>query len=472
MNQYARLEAVLEEIIFRWGLPGLVVGIVRDGDIEYEREFGVQSLESGIPMTLKTIFCVQSISKCFVAAAIMQLVEQGKLNLDAPIVEYLPYFRLDDDRFRQITTRLVLSHTSGMPDIDEMEYDEMIRRPEDDDGSAERFVRSLGARKMIAAPGERFWYSNIGYDVLGDLISKVSGQLFESYMRDHVLGPSGMQNSTFLLSEVERERLALPHLRSPSMVVSPHYPYHRADAPSSWLHSNLTEMCHWIITCLGKGAYRDRRILDPSSCDFMWAPVVKRRSEFYQYGASGWITGAYEGQKVVSHGGGGFGWTGFLSMFPEKNAGFILLVNEESTARERLIHAVARAVIGLEPQPGTVSWMVPVGKAIQEGGIEAAYRWYERSCKDGSQEYVLEEYDLVSLVYQLMGLEKLDLAVDVLKLNIHAFPGSLLSYLFLARLYLNQGDPAKVIETAKKVLAIQPDNPEMLEILQRVNDNQ
>lgn len=469
MNQYAQLDTVLEEIISRWELPGLAVGIVKGAEIAYLRSFGVQSLETGTPITGDTIFCVQSISKCFVAAAIMQLVEQGKLDLDAPLIQYLPYFRLDDDRFSQITTRLVLSHTSGMPDIDEMEYDEMVRHPEYDDGSAERFVRSLCARKMIAAPGERFYYSNIGYDVLGDLIAKISGQLFEVYMRDHILRPSGLQNSTFLLSEVNRERVALPHLRSPAMVVSQLYPYHRADAPASWLHATVTEMCHWIITCLGKGVYRDSRILEPSSYDFMWTPVVKRSSLFYQYGTSGWIAGEYEGQRTVSHGGGGFGWTGFLSMFPEKNAGFILLVNEESTARERLIHAAARAAIGLDPQPGTVSWMVAVGKAIQEGGIEAAYAWYDKFCKDGSHEYALEEYDLISLVYQLVGLQRLDIAVEVLKLNIHAFPAYQLSYLCLARLYLKQGDTSKVRETATKGLAIQPGNPEMLEILQRAD---
>ena len=125
-----KLDSVLEEIIARWGIPGLGVGIVDEDEIVYAKGFGVQSLETRAPVTPDSIFCVASISKCFVASAVMQLVEQGKLHLDAPLVQYLPYFKLDDERYRQITLRQILSHTSGMPDMDEGEYDELVAHPE------------------------------------------------------------------------------------------------------------------------------------------------------------------------------------------------------------------------------------------------------------------------------------------------------------------------------------------------------
>jgi CubicO group peptidase (beta-lactamase class C family) len=120
------LDSVLQEIVARWGIPGLAVGIVQDDEIVYAKGFGVQSLETQTPVTLDSIFCVASVSKAFVATAVVQLAERGKINLDAPIVQYLPYFQLDDERYPQITSRQILSHTSGMPDMDESEYDELV----------------------------------------------------------------------------------------------------------------------------------------------------------------------------------------------------------------------------------------------------------------------------------------------------------------------------------------------------------
>lgn len=136
----------------RWGIPGLGVGIVENGEIIYARGFGVQSLQTGASVSLDSLFCLASIAKCFVACAILQLVEQGKLELDAPLVHYLPYFRLNDDRYRQITLRQMLSHTSGMPDMDEDEYDDLVANPEYDEGAPERYVRALAERKMVGAP--------------------------------------------------------------------------------------------------------------------------------------------------------------------------------------------------------------------------------------------------------------------------------------------------------------------------------
>ncbi len=183
------LDSVLQEIIDRWDIPGLAVGIVEGDEIAYARGFGVQNLDTRVPVTPDSVFCVASISKAFVATAVVQLAERGMISLDAPLVDYLPYFRLDDERYRQITIRQMLSHTSGMPDLDEIEYTELLAHPEYDAAAAERYVRRLNHRKLAAAPGERFLYSNIAYNVLGDMIAKVSGNSFETYMQQQILIP-------------------------------------------------------------------------------------------------------------------------------------------------------------------------------------------------------------------------------------------------------------------------------------------
>jgi CubicO group peptidase (beta-lactamase class C family) len=464
MKPDPKLDAVLEEIKTRWGIPGMAVGIVNRGEIVYARGFGVQNLETQTPVTPDSIFCLASIAKCFVASAILQLTEQGKLVLDAPLSQYLPYFRLDDERYRQITLRQMLSHTSGMPDMDESEYDELIAHPENDDGAAERYVRNLSSRKMIAAPGERFAYSNIAYNVLGDLIAKISGQPFEDYMKEHILGPSGMPDSTFIFSDVPRHRLAVPHLRAPQMIVNPIYPYHRGDAPASFLHSTVVDMCHWAITSLNRGRTHEKRILSPDSYDLMWAPAAKRGvPPFREEMGLGWSLGHFDGVRTVGHGGGGFGWTCLLVLMPDRDRAAIILCNEESSAHDCAVEAVLRTMLGQEPRPGAVSWMIPIAQALQTGGISQAYDRYEEI--KGSPTYFFDADELIPLFYQLMSIKKVDLAIDVLELDLHAFPEQVGLHLFLAQNHLRRNNLVRAEAVLQKGLVISPENKALMDLL-------
>jgi CubicO group peptidase (beta-lactamase class C family) len=464
--KYTKLESILEEIVARWGIPGLGIGIVDRGEISYARGFGVQSLETQVPVNPDSIFCLASIGKCFVATAVMQLVEAGKLELDLPLIRYLPYFQLADDRYQKITIRQILSHTSGMPDLAEDEYDDLVSHPEYDISAAERFVRAQSNRKMIAAPGERFAYSNIAYNVLGDLISKSAGQTFEDYMQEHILYPAGMPDSTFNFRDLSQARLAMPHLRTPGMIVNPIDPYHRADAPSSFLHSSVVEMCHWAITCLNRGGYKDQRILTPASYDLMWTPVVNRDyPPFREEMGLGWTLGHFDGDRTIGHGGGGFGWTCFLALLPENNRAAIVLCNEESMGHERALDAVLCTLIEKEPQVGTISWMIPIAQSLQIGGIRAAYARYEE-IKD-SDEYFFDEYELITLVYQLVSVKNIDLAIDVLELNLHVFPEHLGSFIILAKAYLQKGDRTRAKEILQKALALAPKSVTIAELLEK-----
>lgn len=464
-----KLDAVLEEIMARWGIPGLGVGIVAGDEIVYAKGLGVQSLDTATPVSPGSVFCVASITKCFVATAVMQLVEQGKICLDAPLIQYLPYFKLDDERYPSITIRQMLSHTSGMPDMEESEYDQLVAHPEYDEGAAERYIRGLSPRKMAATPGERFLYSNIAYNVLGGVISAVSGQTFEAYMKEHVLLPAGMTDSTLFYPEIAQDRLAVPHLRSPAMIVNPVYPYHRADAPASFLHSTVVDMCHWCCACLNRGVYAGQRLLTPASYDLMWTPVAQwGYPPFYEDIGLGWTLGHFEGLKTVSHGGMGFGWTDFLIMLPARNRAAIILCNEESSARSRTRQAVIDVMLDREPQVGTVSWMIPVSQALIEGGLRAAYARCTEIKNSPVQEYFFDEEELVDLAYQLASVKKIDLAIDIMELNLHVFPQHMDSYLYLAKFQLQNGQRARAEETLMKALAIRPGNAAAAELLERI----
>ena len=432
MNLFAQLNNVLEDMMVRWDIPGLGVGLVEEGEIVYAQAFGVQSLATGVPVTTDSLFCVASIAKCFVACAIMQLVEQDLLCLDAPLVEFLPDFLLDADHFQEITLRQILSHTSGIPEMDEIEYEHLVVQPEYDEESPARYVRTLSNRKMIGLPGEKFAYSNIGYNVLGYLIARRTGKTFEDYMKAHILTPAGMSDSTFFFPNVPLDRLAVPHLRIPQLVPNPVLPYHRADAPASFLYTSVNEMCRWAMTSLNRGTYFGQRLLSPGSYDQMWTPAVQRGyPPFREEMGLGWALGHYEGFRTVAHGGGGFGWTCHLILLPEQNRAAIILCNEESSAIECLEQAVMRALLEMEPKPGPVSWLIPIASALHTGGIQAAYANLEEIKQN--PDFYLDPYDLTTLVYQLLSVRNYALAIEVLKFNLHVFPEHQDSIALLAR---------------------------------------
>ncbi len=471
MLHLAQLAAVLEQAVERWDIPGLAVGLVRGDEIVFQEAFGVQSTATGAPVIPDSVFCVASVSKCFVATAVMQMAERGELQLDAPVVNYLPYFRLDDDRCLVITARHLLSHTSGLPDISEFEYNELLAHPEYDDGAAERFVRGLGNLQLVAKPGERFSYSNIGYNVLGDLLAKICGKPFEAPMRERILLPSGMPNSTFLLANLPPERLAVPHLCSPEVSPSPIYPYHRADAPASFLHSTITDMCHWAMTTLGRGTYLGNSILSREIYDAMWAPVAEWGPPYpsiYEDMALGWTLGHFKGARTISHGGMGMGWSDFLLILPEQDSGLVMLCNGESFARDRIVPALADVLMGEAPRLEPVSAMVPVRRALSEGGLEAARACVEELRRAAAPAAPLAPRDLTNLGFQLFSAGRADLAVGVLELNIRAFPQHVDSFLMLAELHDRQGNAASALAALDALLETEPDNREAARMQMRI----
>src|SRR5262249_7502550 len=146
----------------------------------------------------------------------------------------------------------MLTHTSGMPDTVDYEW----YAPKDDDEALERYVRSLVDEELLTAPGEKYAYSNIAFEVLGDVIAKASGQTFETYVKTHILDPLEMHDSTFLRREVAPDLATTPHFGAPLKVLTGAYPYHRAHAPSSTLHSSVQEMGQWAIANLNRGSFK------------------------------------------------------------------------------------------------------------------------------------------------------------------------------------------------------------------------
>ena len=348
-----RFDALIEQGLKDVPPPGISIGIVQNGKLVYARGFGAQMLgDPAQPVTPRTLFHMASITKTFVATSVMQLWEEGKVDLDDPITKYVPYFRIDDTRYVKITVRQMLSHSSGMPDVEDYEWN----MPQYDDGALERYVRSLARMKLklLFDPGTSFAYSNMAYEVLGDLIAKVSGMTFEDYVEVKILRALRMKDSTLLLKKADSALLAQGYTRPDnSEHASLHqvaaYPFNRIHSPSSDLMSNITDMARWAVVNLNLGELDGKRILKRSTYDLMWKPAVDVvscrdpqrkdcRKGSRQVGIS-WFLQNHKGINIIFHNGEDDGFITRLVLVPEVNMALIWMCNyddEKETLTDKI----------------------------------------------------------------------------------------------------------------------------------------
>jgi CubicO group peptidase (beta-lactamase class C family) len=325
----AKVDGLVEAQMKELGVPGVAVGIVKDGSLVYAKGFGVTKRNGGAPVTPSTIFQLSSIAKTFTSTAILQLVEQGKVDLDAPVTKYLPYFALADGREGEITVRHLLTHTSGLPDTSWTDMSPYLEA-RDDEMALEDQVRSARKVSLLFDPGTQFEYTSFGYDVLGDIVAKVSGQPFEEYVTEQMFVPLGMNHSTLLLSDVDPKALAMPHVPGGDgqVVTSDIFPYTRSFAPDSTLYSNVEDMAAYAITTMRHGAAGQPAVLAPESYDAAWtsysqAPFPPPETNY----GFGWQIGEHAGEQVVGHSGIDIGYNSFLAMLPAQSAAVIVMTN-------------------------------------------------------------------------------------------------------------------------------------------------
>ncbi|MCI0546311.1 MAG: beta-lactamase family protein [Candidatus Rokubacteria bacterium] len=449
-----RLDAYLRDVMASRPVPGLAVGIVKGTALIYSRGFGLRHLAEAGAVEPGTIFHTASVSKTLVALGLMQLVERGQVDLDAPIARYLPYFRLADPRFAQCTIRQALSHTAGLPA--DVEGGAWWESPEDDPGALERYVRSLEARPLVAAPGEGWRYSNIGYEVLGDVIAKVSGMSFEDYMRVHILEPLGMAASTFLAVQAP-ERLAWPHRGSLLPVVGVVYPYHRAHAPSSTLKSNVPDLARWLAAHLDRGEAAGGRLLARATMEGMWEPQAAIEGA----GADmtlGWFLRRHRGSRVLLHAGRDPGFNALVAFLPDRGVGVILLSNYDGQSAFEMVE-IADGLLdvgqGRAPRLPRTSILVPLAKTLSRGGVPAVVEEYRR-LKDDNR-YSSTHSDLSTLGHELFKQGRLEEAIQLYSLNAAEHPDYFAPYLFLAETHLKAGDERRALDFYRKGLECDPE---------------
>jgi CubicO group peptidase (beta-lactamase class C family) len=369
-------DAFVAEVMRRFEVPGLSVAIVKDGQVVLAEGFGVRKLGSGEPVDARTLFGIASNTKVFTATALGILVEEGRLEWDAPVVRYLPAFQMYDPWVtREITVRDLLVHRSGLG----LGAGDLMFWPPTD------FTRpELVERLRYIPPATSFRsayaYDNVLYPVAGEVIAAVSGTSWEDFVRSRILEPAGMRGSDVRLSPPDSvPNAATTHARVDG-TVRPVTPY-LGDVvnPAGGIFSNAEDMARWVMVQLDSGRVAGgSRVFGTEVTRELWAPVtpipfgdpppeLEPLRHHFQFYALGLGVRDYRGRRMLVHTGGLPGYVSQVAFIPDERLGVVVLTNQESGAA---FNAITYQV--LDHYLGAPAWDWLEGFAVVQARADAA----------------------------------------------------------------------------------------------------
>jgi CubicO group peptidase (beta-lactamase class C family) len=318
----ARIDAFVRDQVQRHGIPGLALAVVEGDKIVHLGGYG-KADQSGRPITPQTPFVLASASKPLTALAIMQLVEAGKVDLDAPVQRYLPTFRVADPlAAQQIIVRHLLNHTSGIPEAGCQSNRFGAKTLTD-------FVTALQTVELDAPAGTRHFYCSGNYNLLGAIIERVSGQSYADYMQQQIFAPLAMRHSFTDEQAARQAGLAQGYHWLFGIPTPTHYPYDVAQMPSGFLIASAEDLAHFLLAQLNGGRFGAATLLSPQGIAAMQAPGVTIGTGPATYGL-GWRNEALGGVPVIMHSGDHPNFHTLLLIEPVSRRGAVLLMNAQN----------------------------------------------------------------------------------------------------------------------------------------------
>ncbi|HHT85830.1 MAG: serine hydrolase domain-containing protein [Bacillota bacterium] len=395
----SKFEEFVEGMMEEYEVPGLAVGIIRDGRVIYTKGFGYRDHERKLPVTPDTVFGIASVSKSFTALAIMQLAEKGLLAVEHPVKRYLPEFDLpgtESEHAWKITIHNFLTHTAGIPPLPSLTHSILAatkpdkagnevaekdkegaekdkedaekakgvaeRSKEDaekpagacdrpsilDTGSLLRFMATHDYR-LLGAPGEHVSYSNDAFGLLGTIIERVSGQEYEEYLQQHILGPLNMAHTTTKADKLQHfpdvTRLYYKN-KDDCLCVSDNWQEAPPLTACGFIKSNVKDLLSYVSMYMNNGVLEGRRVISPAGISRMitpYHPYILDR--WYGYGFS--IRPDYAGTTLIQHSGSLRGVASNIGYVPEKGIGAVVLSNLTGFPASKVWLGAVNLLLGL-----------------------------------------------------------------------------------------------------------------------------
>jgi CubicO group peptidase (beta-lactamase class C family) len=339
-----QLNDVVADQMRAWAVPGVSIGLLKDGEIE-TAAYGIASIATNQPATPDTLFQVGSISKVFTTTLVMTFVDDGTLDLDTPVVNWIPVLPLADTEARDaITLRHLVTHMAGF-------YGDRFDDQGPGDDALAKAVAAFHDLPQQTKPGELWTYCNAGFDLAGRVMEVVTGKRFEDLMRERVFEPLGMKTTTYFAAEAIRHPVAVGHEGDPGeLKISDPWPIPRRSSAAGGISSTTPELLRFARMHLNDGELDGVRILSAESARAMRAKQTEA-GPFQAWGL-GWEILDLGGEIAIRHGGATNGFTAGLLLLPERNFVLAVLTNHDTAAAHIGITLEAiRCWFGLE-RPG------------------------------------------------------------------------------------------------------------------------
>jgi CubicO group peptidase (beta-lactamase class C family) len=339
-------------------VPGMAIAVVKDDELILTHGFGIANIEKETPVTPETIFAIGSSTKSFTSTLVGMLVDEGKMDWDDPVTEYMPYFQMNvdsDNESDEPTLRDVLSHRTGFTRMGLLFASGQIPREEVllDATKAEPYVPFR----------EKWYYSNVMYMSAGVAAGKAEGTDWDTLVTERIFEPLGMNSTTTSVTQAENDsRLASGYLWDEDLQAYEYKPMRNVDniGPSGAINSNVIDMAQWLRLQLNRGEYEGRRLISEESLSETWTTQINITDDV-GYGM-GWMIREWEGQPVIEHGGNVDGFSAQVAMLPESDLGFVLLTNASASL--------------LPPQAINMVWNTLLGETPADDGATEDYEPY------------------------------------------------------------------------------------------------
>jgi CubicO group peptidase (beta-lactamase class C family) len=375
-DQKAQLKGFTEFIIkamAEWKVPGMAIAIVKDGKVVLAEGFGLKDVKNNLKVTPQTVFAIGSSSKAFTATTMGILVDDGKVEWDKPVREYLPMFKLwDDFATEKMTPRDLLCHRSGLPRHEAMWYGSPFSRAE------------IFDRLRYLEPNQGFravWqYQNLMFLTAGHLVGVLSQSTWEEFTRKRLFEPLGMMSSSFSIEDMKKAPdHSLPYGEKKDKVEE--IPYRNIDTigPAGSINSNVVDMANWVQLNMNKGKFAGKPVVSEASMTQIQSPQMVVRDPIFlllsnfpelyypSYGL-GWFLTSYRGHTVLHHGGNIDGFSAMVSFMPRDNIGLVILTNLNGTLLPyAVMFNIYDRLLGLDQKPWSPRFKEIIDKMKAEG---------------------------------------------------------------------------------------------------------
>ena len=459
---YGQVNRELDHFVYHYwinkNVPSVSVGVLSKGKIVYQDAVGYSDLENTTLANPKTIYRIASISKSITAVAIMQLYEKGKIDLDADVRKYIPYFPKKKWKF---TIRQLLSHTAGIRNYHDNEFDS-----KDYYRSTRDAVNCILNDPLEFEPGTKYLYTTLGYNLLAAVIENVTKIPFTDYLKKYIFEPAGM---TSTLPEYHKDII-----RNRAHGYEKNIYRKFENAPLSDLSlkfagggliSNTEDMLKFA-SCLING-----KLIRNSTLDIMTSPVKLKNGQELGY-SLGFSAGKdNKERRYITHSGSGTGFVSNLLIYPDENCAFVCLVNCKEKSHDNLAFQLASLYLDKSRIIPKILLSDRLMGIYYNSGIDSALNHYYRIKKDSLEYFVFSPEEVSSFGNDLISIWKIPDAIKLFKLMVSDYPNNPKSYAGLADAYYKDNNKGLAVKNYRISIKLDPHNSyasDMIKKLERL----